>query len=108
MNANGLMLKVYVAQLMQFAAAGLEPRAAAARVIETLQGFPEPMVTAALDWLNDEAAVDNLVTIDPAAASYRQWLEQVVDLVLDAADESPAEAPAPAGAAAANGSAAAT
>jgi hypothetical protein len=100
--ANGTMLKVYVAELVRFAEQGLDPAAATQRVLQTLAGFPEPMIEAVLDWLNDEAAVDNLAALDPKAAQYRPWLEQVIDGVLDAAlepaDTPPASPPANGGA----------
>lgn len=99
MSANGIMLKAYVAELVRFAEQGIEPRAAADRVLQTLAGFPEPMQEAAFDWLNDEAAIDNLAALEPRAAQYRPWLTQVVDMVLDAMSEPEEEAPAaPAGA----------
>jgi hypothetical protein len=92
-RASNVMLKVYVSELVRFAEAGLDPAAATQRVLQTLAGFPESIQAAVVDWLNDEAAVENLAALEPKAAAYRPWLEQVIDGVLDAALE-PAEAPA--------------
>lgn len=93
MAGGNVMLKVYVAELIRFAEQGLDPAAATQRVVQTLAGFPESVISGVLDWLNDEAVVDNLTLIDPKAAQYRQWLEQVIDGVLDAALEPAAETP---------------
>lgn len=101
-DVNGVMLKAYVTQLVRFAEQNTPPQDAAARVLQTLAGFPEPMVEAVYNWLNDEAVIDNLAALDPRAASYRDWLEKVVDAVLDALSE-PEESPPAAAPTSANG-----
>lgn len=94
-GASNVMLKVYVRELVGFAEQGLEPQAAADRVLQTLAGFPEPMVAAIVDWLNDEDVVKNLAEIEPKAAQYGAWLTEVVDRVLDAALEADDTPPSP-------------
>jgi len=102
-GTNNVMLRVYVGELVRFAEQGLDPEAAAACVLQTLSGFPEPMQAAVVDWLNDERVVENLTTFEPKAANYAQWLSAVVDRVLDAllepdddADDEPDETETPA------------
>lgn len=92
MAASNTMLKAYVAQLIELAEQGMQPAAAAERVARTLAGFPEPMIAAVLEWLNDEQVVDELAKLDHRAKHYAPWLEQTIDALLDTFmedDESP-------------------
>jgi hypothetical protein len=82
--ADTLMLRTYVASLVRFAEQGLTPEQGASRVVETLGAFPTPTVARVVDWLNDEKVCENLAAIEPAAARHAEWLDKVVDLVLEA------------------------
>jgi hypothetical protein len=94
-GATETMLKVYVVELVRFAETGIEPTAAIERVAQTLAGFPESTVGQVLDWLDDENVIAKLAAIEPKAAEHKDWLEAVVDGVLELATE-PGETPAPA------------
>lgn len=87
--ANGYsgMLSHYTDPLIDMAARGTEVPAAAQWVVNTLAQQPPAIAEAVLDFLDDEQSTQRLTAMVPKLEPHAEWLDQVVNAVLQAVED---------------------